>query len=455
VVVVDGGLSLQPKRPMRDAAEEKQRRDKAGLLLDSLAEADAVAFGADDWALGTTWLRDAVTARDVPLVAANLTCDGEAPFPATKVVEAGGRRIGIAGVTVGPVEGCEVGPLQPALAEAVASLSAVDAVVALVPVARDRELAAALEGTDEVAAVIDATGRYAAHGPEEHAGTWAFGSGTRGKYLGVLELVFVPGGDSWAPVGVVERLEGRLEKLQSRLASLRQRIEREEDPKRKAAFERQLPRLEDDVAAVEGELSSARGAEGTNQLRPDARALDRAIDDHAGWLARVEALNAEFTAEAGGGPPVARRKAPEGSPFVGAEVCSACHPEQSVQWSTTPHAKALSTLAATNHAADEGCVRCHATGYGMEGGPSSPVDVGGFRDVQCEACHGPGRAHVSAPYEVDLVVDPPESLCKTCHNEEQDNGDFDYATYRPKVDHGVEPPPAPGGAPAPEPPTRE
>ena len=109
---------------------------------------------------------------------------------------------------------------------------------------------------------------------------------------------------------------------------------------------------------------------------------------------RVEALNEALTRGAqAGGPPIVQRKTPDTSPYTGSEVCSACHAEQALQWSRTPHAKALSSLAADNHATDAACVGCHVTGWHQEGGPSSPADIGGFRDVQCEACHGPGDLH--------------------------------------------------------------
>ena len=441
--MVDAGLSLQPKRSPRADLEMEQRLRKAELLLGSLAEADAVALGADDWALGAEWLRAEVAEQSVPVVAANLVCGTERPFPSHRVVEAGGRRIGIVGVTEGRIPGCEVEAPGAALVRAIQAVGEVDAVVGLMPMAQKGALAEALRGVKGLSVVIDATGRYSAHGPERVESTWVFGSGTRGKSLGVLQLAFVPGGDTWAPVGVADDLASRLEKLEARVSSLRGRIDREQDPKRKAAFERQLPRIEEELASVRDQHADAAGAAGTHQLRPDDRELDRSLADHPEMLARVEALNEALTRGAqAGGPPIVQRKTPDTSPYTGSEVCSACHAEQALQWSRTPHAKALSSLAADNHATDAACVGCHVTGWHQEGGPSSPADIGGFRDVQCEACHGPGRAHVAAPYEVGLVVTPPEAHCRTCHDESQDGGAFDYSAYLPKVDHGVDLPPA-------------
>jgi hypothetical protein len=440
-VVVDAGGALQPSRPARDEVETAQRRLKAELLLDALAATDAVALSASDWSLGSTWVREQVAERSVPLLAANLTCDGTAAT-GSKVVERGGRRIGVVGVTLGTVEGCEVGDPGAALAAAVKGLPAVDAVIALVPATAEPQAAEILQGVP-AAAAFTATGRYEAQGPKQLGGVWSFGSGTRGKHVGVLELAFVPGASSWAPVGVADELEERHAKLTDRLEKLEVRVANESDEARRAAFARQVPRLKADVAEVQAELDALGGAAAVvHQLRPTARELSSDVADHPEWAERVRALNAQLTERLGVQLPLVARKAPDNSPYLGADVCGACHEAEGRQWSTTPHARALSTLAADNHGADENCVGCHVTGYREEGGPQSPLEIGGFRDVQCEACHGPGRAHVANPGEVAPPLQPTEALCRTCHDEDNDMGRFDPATYFPKVRHGTSEPAA-------------
>ena len=422
------------------------------MLLESLAEADAVALGASDWsaAPSSTALRDAVAALEVPVLAANLVCAGTAPFPPSRVVEREGRRIGLVGVTEGDVEGCTVQPPGPALLAAVAALEGVDAVVALVPLASEASVSQVV-GSAGVDVVVDGSGRYGASGPKAMGAGWAIGAGTRGKHLGRAELVFVPGGAGFQPVLDPAQAQLQVERLEKRLASVEQRIEQgEPDAPRTKALQTQRQRVQDEL--VEARKAAAPLAGTTqHQLRLSEVALSRDVADHAGTLARVEAVSVRI---AGGvvqsaGPRVVDDAT---SPWAGADACTSCHEGPATQWASTPHARGYATLAASGDAADASCVPCHVTGWaGTQNdfrphpfpmattGPTTPADVGGLRDVQCESCHGPSRAHVAAPDDASArpLRTPPEAVCQQCHDNQRDDHGFDLQTYLPKVVHGV------------------
>jgi len=110
---------------------------------------------------------------------------------------------------------------------------------------------------------------------------------------------------------------------------------------------------------------------------------------------------------------------PQDSPYVGADACQECHADTYTAWHATKHASALNRLNADERAGGQ-CIGCHATGspeqLAAEGAtPSLP-------GVQCEACHGPGRAHTASARAgaVDagsIVKAPPEKACLQCHNE--------------------------------------
>ena len=121
--------------------------------------------------------------------------------------------------------------------------------------------------------------------------------------------------------------------------------------------------------------------------------------------------------------------------YVTARTCMGCHKEQHADWMKTPHARAWATLVKERRQYDLDCWSCHVTGAGKEGGPEGPDEVGPLKNVQCEACHGPGKAHVAAPTKENIVLAPSEALCKECHTEEQTEGRFVHADYLPKVDH--------------------
>jgi formate-dependent nitrite reductase cytochrome c552 subunit len=87
-------------------------------------------------------------------------------------------------------------------------------------------------------------------------------------------------------------------------------------------------------------------------------------------------------------------------------------------WAATKHATALRKLSDENRQGGT-CIKCHVTGspemIAAEGANPS------FPNVQCEACHGAGRAHVDAAKTGDSVTDLPkkttEETCVRCHNE--------------------------------------
>lgn len=105
--------------------------------------------------------------------------------------------------------------------------------------------------------------------------------------------------------------------------------------------------------------------------------------------------------------------------YVWADACRGCHAAQYDAWAKTKHARAIERLSREQRVADSACVSCHISGL------KEPVDVGGQMvnaNVQCEACHGPGRAHAEAAQTgaaptVRMVASPPERTCTLCHRE--------------------------------------
>jgi predicted CXXCH cytochrome family protein len=108
-------------------------------------------------------------------------------------------------------------------------------------------------------------------------------------------------------------------------------------------------------------------------------------------------------------------------------VCGNCHVTQHNQWLTTAHADAFVAVGAvaTTQAV---CAECHGTSHrGNDGtGPGGIAAVNDvrFHDVQCEACHGPGEAHVRNPdggtaammlARVNAGINM-SATCGECHN---------------------------------------
>lgn len=86
--------------------------------------------------------------------------------------------------------------------------------------------------------------------------------------------------------------------------------------------------------------------------------------------------------------------APAG-PYVGAEKCKMCHMPQYNTWKNTTMATAWERVKEAEDVAK--CLPCHTTGFGQPGGFTSIEATPHLVGVQCEACHGPGQAHLATP----------------------------------------------------------
>ena len=110
------------------------------------------------------------------------------------------------------------------------------------------------------------------------------------------------------------------------------------------------------------------------------------------------------------------------SPYVGASACKDCHAAEYESWAKSKHCSSFKALSDAE-AASDACIGCHSTGVpddlrAASGKPNLP-------GTQCEACHGPGRAHATAATESansprgqgkTLNVKPLTDVCERCHN---------------------------------------
>ncbi len=122
--------------------------------------------------------------------------------------------------------------------------------------------------------------------------------------------------------------------------------------------------------------------------------------------------------------------------YLGFRACQECHAEMVAGWKQTPHAKAFEGLK--KQGADKqdnpGCVRCHVVAYEQDGGFIDMSLTPELADVQCEACHGPGKKHVEAGGAGHMTAKPDAASCRVCHTEGQDKN-FDYQT-KSRLVHG-------------------
>lgn len=118
---------------------------------------------------------------------------------------------------------------------------------------------------------------------------------------------------------------------------------------------------------------------------------------------------------------VAAAPEPAGT-YAGAPACKACHFQQFRTWSKSKHATNFSVLRESEQKNPE-CLKCHTTGYGRPSGFASVEKTPALTNTGCEACHGPGSAHVEAAKnapatgtwdkKIPRII---ASSCIQCHN---------------------------------------
>lgn len=133
--------------------------------------------------------------------------------------------------------------------------------------------------------------------------------------------------------------------------------------------------------------------------------------------------------------------------YIGTKRCMMCHRGErngmiAEKWQEGPHAKAYEVLASDkalkvyadmgktgNPQEDAECLKCHVTGYTVDGGTPEGVDM--TNGVTCEGCHGAGsdywKKSIMEDRELSIqngMVANPKEDCVDCHNENS-------PTYKP------------------------
>jgi hypothetical protein len=240
-----------------------------------------------------------------------------------------------------------------------------------------------------------------------------------------------------------EDREAELKALDERIDRFRSQIQL--NPERKAQLEAKIAELEQRRKALASAPPQAppKGASVAVATflpltakagdDPEAKKLVDAYDE------KVTELN---LAEAKTQPPACPAPAKGEQFFVGVNGCVECHQAAAEFWKQTRHADAYATLVAVKKQFSLDCIRCHVTGWQQPGGvcriDKSEVGGPGFaghglgrRDVQCEACHGPGSEHIADPPE-HIRGEVSEPMCMRCH-EAANSPQFNYAKYRPYI----------------------
>ncbi len=389
--------------------------------------------GVGDLALGVARVQELAVAHSLPYVAANLECDRELPFPASRVVERGGRKVGIVGVVGNAAKDPACRALEP-IAAARAAIDALDADVVVVLSGQKTEEDAALAAAiPRVSLIVNGQERQQLEVPRTLPnGGLLLASGSRGKQLGTLSFTLTPGAARWRDVKVLTQYEDQRQSYIKRRTELDTRIAAAADAPTKDRLQKQADFMGKKIAEIEATVAAEVARTGpTHEVRNSLVDMGEEIQDHPATAALVSAAKMAIAkAET-----ISTVSAVATGPFSGSGACAGCHAEQTAQWASTGHARAWATLVATGSERDRACFSCHVTGAMHPEGPHDPGAVAGLEAVGCEACHGPGKAHVANPVGGTMIAKPDVTVCTECHDGKQDEGRFDAATYFPKIVH--------------------
>lgn len=441
---------MEPEVNEATLAKDQQDRWKAEAIAHALAKWELAAWapGVNDFGRGLETLKGLKRTSGSALLAANLDAPG-VEVSATRLVERGGVKVGIAGITGLGTTSLRVGPpgreqmltltqSDPAAALKSASqqLDAQGASVKVVLISAPRgEAMRLLEKVPEfdvavLGKAVDAGENNDAQTPPALVGKTLVVQGP--NHLQAMPIVdlFIRGDKSvraeFADASGIET-EERRKTLQARIADLAKRIEQWRASGSVAAAD--VEAREKDLTAMRLELESLPQASPPkvgNFFRYQIREIREGLGSEADVLGRIRSyykqVNEHNRVAFKDRKPVPAEK---GKPtFVGGAKCESCHEDAAVFWKTTRHSNAYKTLEDDFKEFNLDCVGCHVTGYEMPGG-STVTFVEGLKDVQCEVCHAPGSIHVREEDPQFITLTPPETLCSKCHHPPHVADDWD------------------------------
>ena len=429
--LVKGLITLPPDERAERAADVLRLSQEVGVQVWVPGPSDLLGLGTD----GIGRLIDGRLPAP-PVVSATWEgSDGSLLFPAARVVEADGLRVGVVGLSAQPsapeVDGIVRmrDPVQ-AAKQAVAALPAdLDLVVGLGSVTDQVADRVAVEvpeiGLMLTTRGIDTDEPRVAEDAEHSA--LIVESTDRGRYLSVIRtrlgttaampVIAHPARHHWKAFHTAREQVDVMRALPE-ASEATEAQEDVRDPRRLAVAE---------AALAEQEARFVEAGRGRNIAYVSSIPLAEDLDGDTRIAETMQAVRSlrEDRAESTAQTPIS--EAPHG--YAAASACVTCHTNEFTRWTYTDHARAAWTsLLKRNETDNVECVQCHTTGFGQPGGfgELTSGNLGRFKAVQCEACHGPLVGH---PDDPRVKAEPVTvQTCLGCHDE-ANSPDFDYESY--------------------------
>nr|WP_246357304.1 5'-nucleotidase [Pyxidicoccus fallax] len=303
VVLLDAGNALFRKPVRQDEPLVTRRAELVLEQMEALGTA-AMAVGQRDLSQGLGWLQKATRGpkKKLKLLSANLVDKaGKAPFAASTVVEAGGLKVGIVGISPeGPVAGEPTLKGLPAKEAALAEARKlrarkVDVVVVLAALPFQEAMKLGLLAGDAVDFVVQSHENKGI-GIGERVGSHAavFPAGELGRQLTRLELS-LDGPGPFVDLGSATRARQQLRTVEENVLKAQERLNATRDEPTRADLMRTIAELEGRMRQLEGELE-VKAPTGARAHQLSYLTLGEAVADDPAVKQRVEQLEPPGTA---------------------------------------------------------------------------------------------------------------------------------------------------------------
>ncbi|MCB9739880.1 MAG: hypothetical protein H6747_11470 [Deltaproteobacteria bacterium] len=445
-----GNLLVEDEAPPANQVAQRALRQQTFVQLLAGLPVAGVALSSVDLERGGEKARELLAAAKLPLLADGWEHGVAGVLPRRVVTLPGGVRLGVFALDPAAGELDRQQELAVAHEKALRAEGAtVVAALSNLGLRNSRRLARRVPALDAVVVGAVPERLEPIEEPDREEGGWLLAAPRHGAYLAVLTLADVRGKATPPPVDPEQQpawidatpwLPGAADALQARLDEVDADLARVAKGPQTAATSLTLPFWRRQRADLAQRLTRTR--ERAKQPLPVGRlgayrsvglAWTSPVEPTvAAAVARYDAAAAKIS-EATASAPV---PAKEGvASYVGQQTCLGCHKSAADFARDDLHAHAWETLEKAGKTRDLDCVGCHSTGWQRPGGAGF-ANIERFADVQCEACHGPGSAHVAAAEKNGGAgLDHPRpdgSVCSGCHTPEHAPR-FDFDIYSPRL----------------------
>ncbi len=441
VLALDSGALL-----FKDEKFPQDQREQLTITAQGLVAAyskmsfTAVGVARQDLAAGLPFLLAVQKKTNFPWLSANLLNRTERKpwFKPHTLITISGLRIAIIGLTAqGPdsifteKNNAVIAPWEEILPKEIAQLrDQADMTILLssFPAPINRKIA---EAHPEIHLILQGGNSQGNSPPERVNNTLITQVEAQGKSVGILEVQWNAQTKRWAEPGSENLLADKKNEM-DRLGWQINRYLRHGDPEQAfkdqpevlAAYNDMLARrklLEEEIVR----LTTAQNARDANRQQLSSynnhfEAMRKELPDNPAIRAIVDATTSEVN-RIGKVAVQARISGISSQPhegptanYAGSTACTSCHAPQFAKWRGTQHATAYDTLEAKGQQFNVQCLPCHITGPASQTGQEMLALAHDLRQVGCESCHGPARAHTLQPTGAK-AGQPTMATCQLCH----------------------------------------